>query len=266
MQKQLIGMLVLVAWNLNFLPSLHAKTLIISGSTTVQRLIIEPNKQAIEVATGIQIIDRGINSGRGFAALIAGDITVSMASSPLRTLLKKAGLQDDGTYQEHVISKDVIVPIVHKSNPLTELTWQQLKNIHTGVVTNWREVGGVNERIVVITSRPTAATRIMFQQQVLQNADYVTTTRMVKSTYQEVNLVAKFKGGIGAVSAGFVALKPNKVKVIKTTAIARPLIFVTNGKPLPKVRKVLDFLMTNVIKQHSNPSHPTSASLPHTAH
>jgi phosphate transport system substrate-binding protein len=234
------------------LTALHAGAaqLEMSGSTTVQKRIIEPAASAIEKATGITVRVRGINSGKGFAELRSGKVTASVSSSPLSLLLEKAGLPDDGTYQEHVITKDVIVPIVHNSNPVSRLSWKQLADINAGRITNWKDVGGPDQKIIVVTSQPTAATRIVFQKQVMKKAPYVSGAREVKSTRQEVNLVArqevnlvaKYKGGIGAVSESFVAMNRGKVKVIKTKEISRPLSIITRGEPAPEVKSLIDFL------------------------
>ncbi len=227
-----------------------AGELVVAGSTTVQKRILEPAASAIHQATGIQVSVRGIGSGKGIQELAAGKVKASIASSPLPLLLKKTGLPDDGTYQEHVILKDVIVPIVHPSNPVSSLDWQQLADINTGKITNWKEVGGADQKIVVVTSQPTAATRIVFQKTVMKKAPYIKRVREVKSTRQEVDLVSKFKGGIGAVSEAFVRLNPGKAKIIATDEISRPLSFITKGAPGPDVQKVLDYLHTPASQSH----------------
>ncbi len=221
-----------------------AKEVVVAGSTTIQKRVLEPSHDAIKSSTGIDLKVRGINSGRGFAELIGGKIVASVSSNPIKTLLEKAGVPDDGTYQEHIIVEDVIVPIVHKSNPVDSLTWQQLSDINTGKVTNWKDVGGPDKKIIVVTSQPTAATRLVFQKKVMKKAPYINGVREVKSTRQEVSLVSKFKGGIGAVSEGFVAMNPGKVKVIKTDTIARPLSFITKGSPNADIQSIIDYLRT----------------------
>ncbi len=221
-----------------------AKEVVVAGSTTIQKRVLEPSHDAIKSATGIDLKVRGINSGKGFAELVGGKIVSSVSSSPMDGLLEKAGLPNDGTYQEHVIIEDVIVPIVHNSNPVSELTWQQLSDINTGKVTNWKEVGGPDKKIIVVTSQPTAATRRVFQKKVMKKAPYIKGVREVKSTRQEVSLVGKFKGGIGAVSEGFVKMNAGKVKVIKTEKISRPLSFITKGSPNADIQNIIDYLRT----------------------
>jgi phosphate transport system substrate-binding protein len=219
-----------------------AKELELPGSTTFQKRILEPCARSLEEATQIKLIVRGVNSGKGFEELAAGKVPASISSSPLPLLLAKAGLPNDGTYREHVIVTDVIVPIVHPQNSIAELSWQQLTDIHSGKITNWNEVGGPDQKIVVVTSQPTAATRTVFQELVMKGAPYVEGVREVRSTREEVDLVSGFKGGIGAVSEGFLALNQGKVKVVKTEAISRPLSVITKGDPSPEVKAVIDFL------------------------
>lgn len=221
-----------------------AKELVVAGSTTVQKRILEPAGEAVKAATGIDVKVRGINSGKGFEELRKGKIEASISSSPLKGLLKEFGVPDDGTYREHIITEDVIVPIVHASNPVDNLTWEQLAAINTGKITNWKEVGGPDQKIIVITSQPTAATRAVFQDMVMKKRPYVEGVREVMSTRQEIDLVGKFKGGVGAVSESFVAMNPGKVKVVKTGKISRPLSFITKGDPNPDVRSVIDYLRT----------------------
>ncbi|MBF0197687.1 MAG: substrate-binding domain-containing protein [Planctomycetes bacterium] len=221
-----------------------AEELTLAGSTTVQKRVLEPLLEGIKKSTNIDLKIRGINSGRGFAELVNGKIPASISSNPLEMLLEKANLPNDGTYQEHIIIQDVIVPIVHTSNPVTSLSWQQLSDINTGKITNWKDLGGEDRKIIVVTSQPTAATRIVFQKIVMKKEAYITGVREVKSTRQEVDVVSKFRGGIGAVSEGFVAMNPGKVKVIKTEIISRPLSIITKGKPNSTIQALIDYIRT----------------------
>lgn len=227
-----------------------AAEITLSGSTTVQKRILEPAADAIEAATGVKVTVRGTSSGKGFKKILSGKAKASIASSPLSSLLNKNKLEDDGTYQAHIITQDVIVPIVNPSNPVSELSFQQLADINTGKIKNWSEVGGPDMKIVVVTSSKGSATRAVFQKQVMKKAPYVKGKREVKSTRQEVALVSKFKGGIGAVSEGFVAANPGKVKVVKTREISRPLSIITKGAPDANLQKVIDYLKTDEAKKH----------------
>jgi phosphate transport system substrate-binding protein len=227
----------------------YAAELVFAGSTTVQKRILEPASSAIEKATGVKIKVLGVGTGKGFKQLRQGRVKASIASSSMESLLTKYSIQDDGTYIAHEIAKDVIVPIVNKGNPVGRLSFQQLSDIHTGKIKNWSEVGGKDQAIIVVTSHKGSATRSVFQSKVMKKAEYVTNARTVKSTRQEVRLVSKFKGGIGAVSEGFIALNPGQVKVIKTDEISRPLLIITKGQPKGDLKKVIDYLKTDGAKK-----------------
>ncbi|MBF0613675.1 MAG: solute-binding protein [Magnetococcales bacterium] len=229
--------------------SAHAAEILnVAGSTTVEKGLLEPTASAMEQAIGIKVQVRGLNSGKGFDELRDGKIIASVSSAPLSKLLEKAGLAGDTSYQEHVIATDVIVPIVHLENPVSELTHAQLSDLNTGKIGNWQAVGGKDQPVVVVTSQKTAATRLMFQEQVMQKAEYAPGVREVRSTREEIKLVSKFRGGIGAVSESFIKKNPGKVKVVKSKAITRPLSFITKGVPEPMVQKVIDFLRSDAAK------------------
>jgi len=245
------GYLILI-FILSFIaqPMASAAELVLSGSTTVQKRILEPAAGAIEAATGVKVTVRGTSSGKGFKEILGGKASASISSSPLKGLLEKNKLSDDGVYQEHVITRDVIVPIVHTSNPVSELSFEQLSDINTGKIKNWSEVGGPDQKIIVVTSSKGSATRSVFQKKVMKKAAYVKGVREVRSTRQEVDLVKKFKGGIGAISEGFIAMNPGKVKTIKTDEISRPLSIITKGAPAGDLQKVIDFLKTPEAQKH----------------
>lgn len=227
-----------------------AAEITLSGSTTVQKRVLEPAAKAIEAATGVKVKVLGTSSGKGFKEILDGKASASIASSSLRSLLSKNNLPEDGTYQQHTIINDVIVPIVHPSNSVAELSHQQLSDINTGKITNWKEVGGEDQRIVVVTSSKGSATRSVFQKVVMKKAPYVKGVREVSSTRQEVDRVAKFKGGIGAVSEAFVAANPGKVLVLKTQPISRPLCIITKGAPSSDLQKVINYLQSDEAKKY----------------
>ena len=220
----------------------------LAGSTTVEKRLLEPTVVAMEEAIGVRVQVRGVNSGRGFEELKDGKIHASISSAPLASLLKAARMDGDTSFQEHVITVDRIVPIVHLENPVNTLTHQQLSDIHTGKVTNWKDVGGLDQAVQVITSQKSAATRIMFQQLVMNDAEYVVGAREVKSTRAEIHMVRNIKGGNGAVSESFIKMRPGSVKILATQEISRPLSFITKGAPAPLVQKAIDYLRFHVTK------------------
>jgi phosphate transport system substrate-binding protein len=220
------------------------------GSTTCQKRFLEPGAKALKDETGVEVKVVGVGTGKGLIGLIQGKAPASAASNELEDAVKSAQktakksgkkivIPDNLVF--HEIARDIIVPIVHKDNPVSSLTWEQLKDIHTGKTKNWKDVGGSDVPIRVITSHAGSATKAVFQKMVMKKADYVSNAVKVKSTRNEINEVSKYKGAIGAVSEGFFKLNPGKTKIVKADKIARPLALITMGNPTPEVQKVLDF-------------------------
>lgn len=257
--RQRVLLLPLVAAVLFLALPAGAAELVFSGSTTVQSRILEPLAADIKAATGIAIKVEGIGSGNGFKKLVADEVPAAIVSAPLAGILKKDGIADDGTYRQHDLFEDLIAPIVNARNPIKELTWEQLAGLYSGAIKNWKEVGGPDLPVRVVTSHPESATREVVWELVMgKKADYARNAKIVYATKKEMVLVAESEGAIGAVSQGFVDLYLNEVrkegeqpeiKVVATKKISRPLAVVTKGEPSPEVAKILTFLRTDAARK-----------------
>jgi phosphate transport system substrate-binding protein len=229
--------------------------MVLSGSTTVQTRILEPLAADIQAATGIAIKVEGVGSGNGLKRLFAGEVPAAIVSAELKSLLTQAKVADDGTYRQHVVLEDLIVPIVNAANPVNALSWDQLKALFSGSIRNWREVGGADLPVRVITSHPESATREVVWELVMgKKVDYHRSARIVYATKKELVLVAESSAAVGAVSQGFVDQylaeiakdgEPSEIKVVATQRISRPLAVVTKGEPEPQVAKLLAFLRSD---------------------
>ncbi len=254
----LIGLLLLFL----FVPatSLTAETITLYGSTTCQKRFLEPGKEALAKATGINIEVFGVGSGKGMLALFEGKTTVALSSNILQETIKSAQkvLKKQGKppiavpagLQYHTITEDVIVPIVNTKNTVTDLTWEQLADLHTGKITNWKNVGGPDLPVQVITSHAGSSTKAVFQKMVMKKADYVDNAILVQSTRLEIAKVSIDKGGIGAVSKGFHILNPGRTKIVNSDTISRPLGFITIGDPSPQVKQIINFFLSEEGKKY----------------
>ncbi len=221
------------------------------GSTTCQKRFLEPGAKALQAATGVKIKVFGVGTGKGMVALLDGKTNVSITSNNLEGTIKSTQkvLKKDGrpaatipeNLQFHEITKDIIVPIVNKANPVESLSWAQLADLNTGKITNWKDVGGSDMPVQVVTSHAGSSTKAVFQKQVMKKVDYAAKAIQVKSTRLEINEVSKAVGGVGAVSAGFFNLNPGRTKIVKTDTISRPLALITIGDPAPEVQKIIDY-------------------------
>src|SRR3990172_7967162 len=153
-----------------------AEQIVISGSSTVQKRILEPVQKALEKKTGAKLQISGVGTIKGMGALIKGEAEAAMASCTLDEAFHETGLPSEGTYLEHVIMKDGIVAFVHPTNPVKSLTWEQFSDINTRKIKNWKDVGGRDERIVVVAPPRSAGHRAAICGAVMQGKDYAEST------------------------------------------------------------------------------------------
>jgi phosphate transport system substrate-binding protein len=247
-----IASLVAVAIAAYALPAFAAQ-LEISGSTTVQKRIFENSAAPLQTATGIDVKFLPVGSGKGLVALVAGKVSVAASSETLHETVEAAKkvakemekpFSPPSTLVFTEITRDTIVVIVHKDNPVASLTKEQVKDINTGKITNWKEVGGPDLPIKVITSSPGSGTRSAFQKLAMDGAEYVAGIAEIRTTKEELNEVAKDKGAIGAVSEAFFAANQGKSRIVKTPEFSRPLGLITIGQPNADVQKLIEFFKT----------------------
>ncbi len=220
------------------------------GSTTVLDDIVVPHKAAVEKSTGHTIAVAGGGTGRGLVDLLDGKTDASMASEPLDDAVEGAKslgkTVDIKKLQFHLLMNTQIVFITHKSNPVKSLTWQQIQDIHSGKVTNWKEVGGKDMPITVFTDTLSSGTRGMVKRFVLEGKEFGPNTKPQPSVKKVADVTATTEGGLGDV--GIVFADATKVNIIQTKKLDRPLAIVTVGDPSPKVAKIIAAFKTAAAK------------------
>ena len=213
---------------------------VIDGSTTVEPIArafagyyMARNKDA-------KVTVSGTGSGNGAKSLINGRCDIGCMSRFMKDKEMKAAVEKGVTPVFHVVGMDGIAVAVHKSNPVSGLTMKQLHDIYAGSIKNWKEVGGPNKKITVISRDTTSGTYEVFHDLVLKG------DRMHGAEYVGSNAAARARvidtpGAIAYIGLGFVsgvkAISINGVTpTLKTVGggeypIARPLYMVTNGYP-----------------------------------
>lgn len=222
-------------------------TVRLHGAASAVDSLVAPNKAAVEKATGFVLSIDKSNAGKGLIDLADGKCDAALASAGLETIVaaaKAAGREVDvAKLRMAVIASDQVVFVVHPSNAVRQLTADQLRDIHTGKIANWKEVGGADLPIQVVTDTASSATRGLVKQAVLKGAEYVATAKAVKvETISDE--VAALPGGIGGLGAGFV--KAGKVAQLNTQKVERPLGLITVGEPDAKVARVIEALKAAV--------------------
>lgn len=232
--------------------SANAETLDISGSTVVVKDTLQPAAAAIKEHTGIEIKANGMGSGRGMAALFEGKAALAAVSESLdeATQSGRKTLGEIGSkaavptnLQYHEIGRDRIAVFVHKDNPVGALTKAQLKDLFSGKVKNWKEVGGVDAPVHVFLSSPGSGTRATFQKLALDNGEFSHEATDFRTSLAAIVQVGKDKGGLSMAGPSLLDdAKSTSLKIVGTAPIERPIALVTVGAPSEPAQKVIDFL------------------------
>jgi phosphate transport system substrate-binding protein len=228
----------------------------IKGSTTVLPVAQAAAEVFMEKNPGVKISVQGGGSGVGIASLL--DKTTDIADSsrkikPEEIEKAKAGGVNPN---EIAIALDGIAVIVHPSNPVKALTKTQIRDIFTGKITNWSEVGGKNAKIVAVNRDTSSGTFEAFETLAL-NKEKVRPDALTTASNQAVaQTVAQTPNAIGYVGHGFLspkvkAVTVDKIECTKQTIqsekypLSRYLYVYTNGKPSGNVEKFIDFLLSS---------------------
>ncbi len=162
-------------------------------------------------------------------------------SRPMKNSEKDAAKSAGILPIEHIVAMDGIVIAVHPSNPIANLAVEQIRDIYTGKIRNWKELGGPDLPIVVISRDTNSGTYETFETMVMDKEKMTTKAEYVGSNGAVRQRVMSTEGAIGYVGLAFregiKALKVNGIEatpetvVAKTYPIARPLYMYTNGRP-----------------------------------
>jgi len=231
------------------------KRLVIQGSTTVLPIAQKCAEVFMQKHPEANISVRGGGSGTGIVALIDGICDIADSSRPMKDKEIKKALEKGVNPEPHVIAMDGIAVIVHPSNPVDELTLTQLKDIYTGKMSNWSELRGKNQKIVVISRDVASGTFECFNKLVLKKQRVRPDALLQASNAAVLSVVKRTEGAIGYVGLGYLnsevkALKiegvfPSQDTVLKGTySISRPLFMYTNGKPKGLVKDFIDFVLS----------------------
>jgi phosphate transport system substrate-binding protein len=246
---QQIAVLVALAAILGWMPGLaigqedKAKaTLQIEGSTTVGPIADEFTETFKALHPQITITVKKTGSGDGIAALIDGRCQIATSSRFMKPEEFKKAVEKGVMPTVHTIAMDGVCIIVHPSNPVKALKIEQVKDIYTGKITNWKELGGADQPIVVISRDTSSGTYESFTQFVMGKDKMFEKVEYVNSNPQAHSRVSTTDGAIGYVGLGFVdekvkALEINGVSPSRKTVqsgkypLSRPLFLFTNGYP-----------------------------------
>ncbi len=236
------------------------------GSDTIVNLALAWAEAYRQVNPDLLIAVTGGGSGTGIAALINGTVDIANVSRQVKEDEIAAARANGIEPVEFVIAIDAIAVVVHPSNPVSKLTIDQLAAIFTGEITNWQEVGGNDESIVLLSRESNSGTHIYFLEEVIRKGDANSTaifapqTLLMPSSVGITSEVRRNPKAIGYDGLGYVdpaheqiiavardAESPFVMPTVETGMdgsypIARPLFMYTAGQPLAVVAEYLRWI------------------------
>ncbi|ADZ82866.1 phosphate ABC transporter substrate-binding protein [Cellulosilyticum lentocellum] len=225
----------------------------IVGSTTVSEPMEQLAEKYKETVPDANIEVQGNGSSAGIKAVADGTADMGMSSRELSEEEKRLGLT------ETVIAHDAIAVVVNTTNEVTNLTKEQIKDIYEGKITNWSQVGGKDENIIVVTREAGSGTRGAFEELLgLLTTDKASTiidrALVSEGTGSIMATVASKENAIGYISLGY---RNETVKLVEVDGvmpsaetvlaneymISRPLLLLTSNNTSDEAKALLDYIV-----------------------
>ena len=209
-------------------------TVTLAGSTSMEKLANAVAESFMEKYSNVTVTAEFTGSSAGIESLLAGSADIGDASRALKDSEKEAGAV------ENIVAIDGIAVVTDTDNAVADLTKDQLISIYTGQATNWSELGGADEAIVVVGREAGSGTRGAFEE-LLDIADQCTYANELDSTGAVMAKVASTPGAIGYVSLDVVddTVKAFSLEGVEATAdnikagnyfLSRPFVMATKGE------------------------------------
>ncbi len=219
----------------------------VAGSTSVEPFAELLAEEYISRHPESHIYVQGGGSTAGIEAVMSRTANIGMCSRPL--------MGKEKNLYAVTIAKDAIAIILHPQNPIQDLSLDQIREVFSGKIRNWKEVGGPHHPIVLVTREEGSGTREAFQKFVMGKEDISLEALVQDSNGAVRQVVASNHNTIGYISLGLVndqvkALKilgvePNMTNIDNGRyTLVRPFLFVFNEEPVGEAKSFLEFVLS----------------------
>jgi phosphate transport system substrate-binding protein len=239
----------------------------IKGSDTMVNLGQAWAEAFMKKSPEVSVAVTGGGSGTGFAALINGTTDVAEASRAIKPEEIAQAKQNKIDPKEFKVALDGIAVVVNPKNKIDSLTVDQLADIFTCKIKDWKEVGGEPGKIVILSREVNSGTHVYFKEHVLNKGDskgaveFSKDALMMPSSQAIADEVAQNPAAIGYYGVGYISAKQKALgiaakagdKFIKPSVetvvsgvypISRPLFMYTKGEPAGAVKQLMDFVLS----------------------
>ncbi len=187
------------------------------GSDTLVNIALAWAETYREIEPGVSIAVTGGGSGTGIAALINGTVDIANASRAMKDNEIEEARGNNIEPVEHVVAIDALAIITNLDNPVEKLTIPQLSDMYTGRITNWKEVGGNDAPIILLSRETNSGTHVYFLEEVVRRGEKENTdifapqTLLMSSSVGIVSEVRRNPNAIGYDGLGYVDKEHEKV-------------------------------------------------------
>ena len=223
-----------------------SKRVVVKGSTTVLP-ITQKAAESFKKSSGISVFVEGSGSGNGIKALIDGSCDIANSSREMKKEEKEAAAKNGIKVREIVVAYDMIVPVVHPSNTLKNVTMDQLKAIYDGSITAWKALGGKNDAVVVVSRDTSSGTYEIWHEKVMKKTDVTPKALLQASNGAIATTVAGNPKAIGYVGFGYLG---DSIKGLTVNDVA---VTIENGKSgkFPISRKLYMYVNENKLSDEA---------------
>ncbi|MDP2847085.1 MAG: PstS family phosphate ABC transporter substrate-binding protein [Humidesulfovibrio sp.] len=228
----------------------------VKGSTTVQPIMQKAVEAFMAQNKGISISISASGSGDGAKALIDGSAPLAMLSREMKASELKQAKEKGVNPKLILIAYDCLTPVVNSSNPVKNITLAQLKDIYTGKITDWKELGGAGP-VSVVSRDSSSGTFEYWGEHVLKKERVYARAQMQASNGAVAQVVSKQKSSIGYVGLAYAHAPGLRALTVEgvvgsventlngTYPISRGLYLYTNGEPTGDVAKFVNFILSD---------------------
>ena len=232
----------------------------IKGSDTVLPIAQQTAERFMTLNPSARVTVTGGGTGVGISALLDQTTDIAMASRAIKFSEKMKIKSAGEDVAEIVVAYDALAVVAHPSNPVKQLTRQQLEDIFRGKITNWKQVGGDDRKIVVYSRETSSGTYEFFKESVLKNKNYMASSLSIPATGAIIQSVSQTKGAIGYVGLAYVSPRVKTLSVSydgkhyaaptvenatnKTYPIVRPLYYYYNVKKKAEIDPLIQYILS----------------------
>jgi len=266
-KKPLIFLFMLFLFAVSAFAGKDGSSIQVKGSDTMVNLGQAWAEKYMEENPEDFVAVTGGGSGTGLSSLISGSCDIAMSSRNIKdkeiALAKQKGINPF----EVKVALDGLAVVISPANPVNKLTLDQLAGIFTGRISNWKDVGGKDEKIVILSREVNSGTHVYFKEHVLRNnnpngkEEFTPSALMLSSSQAIADEVAANSAAIGYYGMGYISSKQKTIAVARDDKseyvepsienvlsgkypVSRPLFLYTNNQPQGLIKKFVDYALS----------------------